>query len=328
MRPGVAQVRPRISQIIDDLFASLSARNYSLKWPERLTLSLFGISVDDVSFFQNVTPVRFGHLPSLQDSVTVVGYPIGGVAISVTQGVVSRIEVTAYSHGSSELLGLQIDAAINSGNSGGPAKWPERLTLSLFGISVDDVSFFQNVTPVRFGHLPSLQDSVTVVGYPIGGVAISVTQGVVSRIEVTAYSHGSSELLGLQIDAAINSGNSGGPAFNKDGECVGVAFQSLKHEDAENIGYVIPSPVIVHFLQDYARNGKYTGFPTLGVEWQKLENPDMRKFLKMRSLNERTEHGVYVRRVSPTSPAGALIQTTDVLLSFDGVPIARTCASF
>lgn len=63
----------------------------------------------------------------------------------------------------------------------------------------------------------------------------------------------------MQIDAAINSGNSGGPAFNDKGECVGIAFQSLKHEDAENIGYVIPTPVITHFIQDYEKNGDYTG---------------------------------------------------------------------
>ena len=56
--------------------------------------------------------------------------------------------------------------------------------------------------------------------------------------------HGAAELLGIQIDAAINSGNSGGPAFNAAGRCVGIAFQSLKHEDAENIGYIIPVPVI------------------------------------------------------------------------------------
>ena len=64
--------------------------------------------------------------------------------------------------------------------------------------------------------------------FPIGGESISVTSGVVSRIEVTAYVHGSAELLGVQIDAAINSGNSGGPAFNARGQCVGIAFQSLK----------------------------------------------------------------------------------------------------
>ena len=46
------------------------------------------------------------------------------------------------------------------------------------------------------------------VGYPIGGDTISVTSGVVSRIEVTDYDHGS-HLLGIQIDAAINFGNSG-----------------------------------------------------------------------------------------------------------------------
>ena len=44
--------------------------------------------------------------------------------------------------------------------------------------------------------------------FPIGGESISVTSGVVSRIEVTSYVHGAAELLGVQIDAAINSGNS------------------------------------------------------------------------------------------------------------------------
>ena len=69
-----------------------------------------------------------------------------------------------------------------------------------------------------------------------------------------------------QIDAAINSGNSGGPAFNDKGKCVGIAFQSLKHEDVENIGYVIPTPVIMHFIQDYQKNGAYTGnFYTTGL---------------------------------------------------------------
>jgi len=64
--------------------------------------------------------------------------------------------------------------------------------------------------------------------FPIGGDTMSVTSGVVSRIEVTSYVHGAAELLAIQIDAAINSGNSGGPAFNSKGECVGIAFQSLK----------------------------------------------------------------------------------------------------
>ncbi|KAJ0106657.1 hypothetical protein Patl1_17987 [Pistacia atlantica] len=127
-------------------------------------------------------------------------------------------------------------------------------------LTVNDDEFWEGVPPVEFGELPALQDAVTVVGYPIGGDTISVTSGVVSRIEILSYVHGSTELLGLQIDAAINSGNSGGPAFNDKGNCVGIAFQSLKHEDVENIGYVIPTPVIMHFIQDYEKNGAYTGY--------------------------------------------------------------------
>jgi S1-C subfamily serine protease len=76
-------------------------------------------------------------------------------------------------------------------------------------LSVANDEFWKGVEPLRFGPLPRLQDAVAVVGYPIGGDTISVTSGVVSRIEVTAYVHASTELLGIQIDAAINSGNSG-----------------------------------------------------------------------------------------------------------------------
>ena len=75
-------------------------------------------------------------------------------------------------------------------------------------------------------------------------------------------------------------GNSGGPAFDDDGDCVGIAFQVsvivlikswfficsyLKwmwqvNSSAENIGYIIPTPIIHHFLRDYNMHGKYTGW--------------------------------------------------------------------
>lgn len=186
-------------------------------------------------------------------------------------------------------------------------------------LTVSDDEFWEGVSPVEFGDLPALQDAVTVVGYPIGGDTISVTSGVVSRMEILSYVHGSTELLGLQIDAAINSGNSGGPAFNDKGKCVGIAFQSLKHEDVENIGYVIPTPVILHFIQDYERNGAYTGFPILGVEWQKMENPDLRMSMGMGP----DQKGVRIRRIEPTAPESHVLKPSDVILSFDGVNIAN-----
>eukprot|EP00898_Chlorokybus_atmophyticus_P008573 jgi/Chlat1/8717/Chrsp9S08549 len=186
-------------------------------------------------------------------------------------------------------------------------------------LTVDDDKFWENLQPLSLGTLPRLQDAVTVVGYPIGGDTISVTSGVVSRIEVMPYAHGSSELLGLQIDAAINAGNSGGPAFNDAGQCVGIAFQSLKSDDAENIGYVIPTPVINHFLMDYEKTGKYTGFPALCIEWQKLESPALRAYLGMKP----GQKGVLIRRIQPTSHAASELKPGDVVMSFDGVAVAN-----
>ncbi|KAI5565268.1 hypothetical protein POPTR_014G135200v4 [Populus trichocarpa] len=183
-------------------------------------------------------------------------------------------------------------------------------------LSVESEEFWEGAEPLKFGHLPRLQDAVTVVGYPLGGDTISVTKGVVSRIEVTSYAHGSSDLLGIQIDAAINPGNSGGPAFNDQGECIGVAFQVYRSEEVENIGYVIPTTVVSHFLKDFERNEKYTGFPSLGVMLQKLENPALRACLKVQS-NE----GVLVRRVEPTADANRVLKEGDVIVSFDDVHV-------
>jgi len=89
--------------------------------------------------------------------------------------------------------------------------------------------------------LPRLDDNVTCVGFPEGGSQISVTRGVVSRVDV-----GSNGVLRIQIDAAINPGNSGGPVFNESGGVVGVAMSHLK--SASNIGYIIPVSVLSHFL--------------------------------------------------------------------------------
>lgn len=184
-------------------------------------------------------------------------------------------------------------------------------------LTVQDDEFWKDAKPLEFGGLPNLQDAVTVVGYPFGGDTVSVTKGVVSRIEVISYAHGDAALLAVQIDAAINEGNSGGPAFNDDGDCVGIAFQA--YSCADNIGYVIPTSVIHHFLKDYNMHGKYTGFPSLGFIFQKLGNPDLRASLKMTPKQK----GILVRKVEPTSPSKNILQEGDVVLSFDGVPISN-----
>jgi len=89
-------------------------------------------------------------------------------------------------------------------------------------LEVEDKAFYEgDIEAVPFSKkLPRLEDPVMCAGYPVGGETMSVTSGVVSRVEVTEYTQCKTELLGIQIDAAINSGNSGGPALNQAGECV------------------------------------------------------------------------------------------------------------
>jgi hypothetical protein len=82
---------------------------------------------------------------------------------------------------------------------------------------------------------------------------------------------------------------------------------------------VVPTPVVAHFLADFAAHGAFTGFPSLGIEWQSLEAPALRA-----SLGMLPEHkgGVLITRVEPTAPAAASIKRGDVLLSFNAAPVA------
>lgn len=182
-------------------------------------------------------------------------------------------------------------------------------------LEVEDPAFTRGIRPAEIGELPRLRDQVSVIGYPIGGDEVSITEGVVSRIEVQRYEHSQRHLLAVTVDAAINEGNSGGPVFCR-GKVVGVAFQSLT--DAENIGEMVPAPVIQTFLAGVRRR-KPSVVPGLGIGMQNLENPALRHFLKMRD----GESGVLVTAVQYGTTAWGALQKGDVLLEIDGLDIAN-----
>jgi hypothetical protein len=142
---------------------------------------------------------------------------------------------------------------------------------------------------------------------------------VVSRIEVRQYAHSGRSLLTIQIDAAINPGNSGGPALNEAGEVIGVAFQN--QNQSQNIGYVIPVPIITHFLHDVDPKDplRCLGFCSLGVKFQSTENEQMRANLKLKD----GQSGILICRVSPTTITTKFLQRGDVIMNIDGHDIAN-----
>ncbi|OHB61101.1 MAG: hypothetical protein A2167_08945, partial [Planctomycetes bacterium RBG_13_46_10] len=183
-------------------------------------------------------------------------------------------------------------------------------------LKVYDGTFFEDTVPLEFGDLPKVNSTVSTYGFPMGGTThISVTEGVISRIQTDLYVHsGADSHLVIQTDAAINPGNSGGCVI-QDGNVVGVAFQGLLQ--ADNIGYMIPTTVIKHFLED-VNDGKYEGFGSLGVMlFAGLHNDSYRDFLKLGD----DVQGIAVTSVILNSSAEKALAKDDLITQIDNFDI-------
>jgi S1-C subfamily serine protease len=180
-----------------------------------------------------------------------------------------------------------------------------------------DSSFFKNMIPLKLGGIPELESTVSAYGYPIGGERMSVTTGIVSRIDFQLYTHSSiDQHLAIQISAQINPGNSGGPVM-QNAKVVGVAFQGYSGDVAQGVAYMVPTPVINRFLQDVS-DGHYDGYVDLGLTFSKLQNPAQRRYLGLKDDGR----GVLVETVVAAGPCAKLLRPGDVLLAIDNHPIA------
>ncbi|KAF6254726.1 hypothetical protein COO60DRAFT_1627774 [Scenedesmus sp. NREL 46B-D3] len=209
---------------------------------------------------------------------------------------------------------------------GNPKKWRSQVTcmgkqsdLALLTVP-EDAFWGDDLRPLVFlKEVPELQGPISVAGYPVGGDSLSITKGIVSRVSMVRYSQ-SGRLLGIQIDAAINPGNSGGPAFAdmQEGKVAGVAFSKNVSSSTDNIGYVIPYPIVEHFLSEYRTAGAYQGVCSPGFYTQPMENPAQQQYLQV----PEGASGCIVVKLEPSTEAAQHLQLADVILEVEGTPIA------
>ncbi|MFO1465469.1 MAG: trypsin-like peptidase domain-containing protein [Steroidobacteraceae bacterium] len=185
--------------------------------------------------------------------------------------------------------------------------------IDLAVLKLDEEGFFDTHAPMaRANALPRIKDAVLAYGFPQGGNSLSITKGIVSRIEFMFYNYPVSGLR-IQIDAAINPGNSGGPAVAGD-RMIGLAF-SRAGGDSQNIGYIIPNEEIDLFLAD-VRDGRYDGKPAMFDDFQTLENPSLRSFLQL----DRSVEGIIVHRPYHDT-ADYPLKEWDVITHIGGTPV-------
>ena len=174
------------------------------------------------------------------------------------------------------------------------------------------------LTPAEFGNSDELKlgESVIAIGNPLGfDLKNTVTGGMVSGLDRDITINDKAMNL-IQTDAAINSGNSGGPLINKYGQVIGInsskmsSSYSTSGASIEGIGFAIPSNLTSSIIDDLMKYGYVTGKPQLGISCQDVTET----ISKMYNLTI----GVYVTAVSDDSAADkAGIKEGDIIVAID-----------
>ena len=174
-----------------------------------------------------------------------------------------------------------------------------------------------DLTPAIFGDSEILRvgDSVVAIGDPLGvDLRGTYTNGIISAINRDVAVDGRTMTL-IQTNAALNSGNSGGPLINCYGQVIGINTMKIgaftDSAGVEGIGFAIPSATVKDIVDQIISQGYVSGRPTLGITGESIS-----------SLYQHFYHlpaGLYITDVEYNSPAYLCgIQEGDILMSIDG----------
>ena len=142
----------------------------------------------------------------------------------------------------------------------------------------------QNLTTVQLGKSSELRvgDEVAAIGNPLGELTNTMTVGYVSALDRYINTDGSPINM-MQIDAAINSGNSGGPLFDMYGNVVGITTAKYSGTTnsgttIEGIGFAIPIDDVTSILDDLRTYGRVTNRAYIGITARSVSQTDAEKF--------------------------------------------------
>jgi len=175
-------------------------------------------------------------------------------------------------------------------------------------IKIDAVGLY----PVFIGDSNNIRVGQTVyaVGNPFGDLVYTMTDGIVSALDRVVSVEGKS-IRTFQFSAAVNSGNSGGPIYNSDGEVIGVVTAKVVRGNVEGIGFAIPINDAIEIASELIEHGYISGRPLIGIIGQPVTpaNADYFGWVV----------GVYIRSVTPGSAAdNAGLAVGDIITALGG----------
>lgn len=175
------------------------------------------------------------------------------------------------------------------------------------------------LTPVTIGNSDPLGvgDTVYAIGNPLGELDYTMTSGIISATDRVITTDESTSINMFQFDAAVNSGNSGGPVYNSVGQVVGVVTAKYSETGVEGLGFAIPINDAVTIANELITNGYVTGKAYMGVVVQTV-SASVAQYYNM-------VQGAYVYSIESGSCADiAGLKVGDIITSLDGAAITTS----
>jgi len=175
------------------------------------------------------------------------------------------------------------------------------------------------LTPVTFADSDKMEigETVYAIGNPLGELTYTMTSGIVSALDRVITTEQYISINMFQIDAAVNSGNSGGPVINANGEVLGIVSAKYASTGVEGLGFAIPANDAVDIIADLIQYGFVTGKPYFGITVVTVYE-NYAEYYNM-------VVGAYVKTVDQDSGAAkAGIQVGDIIVKLDNTEITAT----